>query len=218
MNFKAFFLFTLSCLAVITSMTGQSEWTLKKEVDGIKVYYREAADSPIKELKITFDVNTSLSGFMAAITDTEAYTKWIYKLSHAEVLDYISPSEIVYYYEMDFPWPLSDRDGITKTYFRQDPNSKVIYASNSIVEGYLPPKPGIVRLEITSVDWILTPVANQKISVEYYLSSDPGGSIPAWLVNWALDRGPVKSIKALKSMAEGEKYRLAQLAHVENAE
>lgn len=42
------------------TITSQPSWTFKKEKNGIKVYYREPADSRIKELKVTLQVKGSL--------------------------------------------------------------------------------------------------------------------------------------------------------------
>jgi hypothetical protein len=36
------------------------------------------------------------------------------------------------------------------------------------------------------------------VNVEYTLFADPGGSVPAWLINLFITKGPMESFKKLK--------------------
>lgn len=198
------------------SLFAQTEWELKKNVDGIRVYYRESTESDIKELKMIFDVEASLTTIMAVLNDAESFHKWIYNLKELKVLERPSDKELVYYYEMDFPWPLYNRDAIAESSYYQDPATKIIYTKNYARPDRLPEKDGVIRLELTDVKWKITPIDENYANIEYYLLSDPGGNLPAWLVNMALDRGPVKSMQAFRALLKEDKYRQKQLAWVQD--
>jgi hypothetical protein len=61
-------------LSVVSSFA-QSEWALKKNVDGFRVYYGESPNSRIKELKMDFEVQASLNTIMAVLNDAESFKR-----------------------------------------------------------------------------------------------------------------------------------------------
>jgi hypothetical protein len=202
-------------LSVVSSFA-QSEWALKKNVDGFRVYYGESPNSRIKELKMDFEVQASLNTIMAVLNDAESFKRWIYKLKELKVIDRPSARELTYYYEMDFPWPLYNRDGVAETSYFQDPETKIIYTRNNARPRLAPEKKGVIRLQLSDVKWKITPIGKERTHIEYYLLSDPGGNLPAWMINWALDRGPVKSMKAFQEMLTEEKYRQQKLSWIKD--
>ncbi len=52
--------------------------------------------------------------------------------------------------------------------------------------------------------------------MEYYIYSDPGGSLPDWLVNMALDVGPRETIKNIRGFVQQEKYKTAKVAYLKD--
>ena len=213
---------SLNALIVITlllfssALPAQSgQWKLKKEADGLKVYLRDAEDSNIKEVKIEATFDASLSAIIAVLKDVPAYTSWIYKCAKAERLEPAANTSSVYYCEIDFPWPLSDRDFIARSKLRQDPVSKHVFIDVKSSPAYLPEKDGIVRIETMNIHCEFIPVEDNKVRMNYRLHSDPGGALPAWLVNMAVDNGPVNTIKGIREMLKKDKYRDAKLAFLE---
>jgi len=199
-----------------TPDTISDEWELKKDHSGIKVYYRDSDKSDIKELRIVTEMDASLSAIMSLLYDVDLYTKWVYSCSESYIAKQLDQKELYYYSKMDFPWPLSDRDLIAHSSIQQDPKTGKIISSSKAVPKFLPENEGVVRLKTMQVRWELTPKQDGSVHVEYYLYSDPGGSIPAWVVNLGLDRGPVQSLLKFKSLLQEEKYKKAQLAFIKN--
>ncbi len=199
----------------IYSQTEQG-WELKKDVDGIKVYFRESAEGPIKELRISFDVEASLSTMVAVLKDIDAFPEWIYKCSEARVIEKKSDQEVYYYSVVDFPWPLTDRDAISYSKFYQDPKTKVIHTYNTAEPGLEPERRHKIRVKTMDIQWTIKPLSPHKAHVDYYMLSDPGGNIPSWLINFALDRGPVQSMKAYREMVKKPKYQHARLVAVQD--
>ncbi|MEM1121376.1 MAG: hypothetical protein AAGJ18_13070 [Bacteroidota bacterium] len=112
---------------------------------------------------------------------------------------------------MDFPWPLDDRDLIVRSTMNQDPITKVVRSESFNEPDYIPVKKGLVRIPSLHLWWEFTPKESGVVEVEYFLSSDPGGLIPAWMINLALDQGPTQTIKAFREILKKPKYRDAQL-------
>lgn len=199
--------------APLSAQTG--EWKLKKQADGLKVYLRDAENSNIKEVKIETTFDASLSSVIAVLKDVPAYSKWIYKCSAAERLEPGANTSSVYYCGIDFPWPLSDRDFIAKSKLRQDPNSKHVFIDVQCAPAYLPEKDGFVRIKKMNINYEFIPLPGNKVKMNYRLHSDPGGALPAWLINLAVDNGPVNTIKGMREMLKEDKYRNAKLAFLE---
>ena len=64
--------------------------------------------------------------------------------------------------------------------------------------------------------WTLLPGPGGWTYVEYYIYSDPGGSLPDWLVNMALDVGPRETIKNIRGFVQQEKYKTAKVAYLKD--
>ncbi|MCB0558573.1 MAG: START domain-containing protein [Lewinellaceae bacterium] len=188
------------------------EWKLKKEADGLKVYLRDAENSNIKEVKIEAIFDASLSSIITVLKDVPAYPDWIYKCAKSERMEPGTNTSSVYYCEVDFPWPLSDRDFVAKSALRQDPGTKNVYIDVKSAPAYLPEKDGLVRIATLNIQYEFIPLSENEVKMNYRLHSDPGGALPAWLVNMAVDNGPVNTIKGMREMLKQDKYKRAKLA------
>ncbi|MFN7119502.1 MAG: START domain-containing protein [Saprospiraceae bacterium] len=210
--------FTLLCLLAQSLLFAQSkntEWKLKKEVADLQVFMRNSESSDIKEIKVRFIANASLSNIVTALKDVPAFPEWIYNCAEARLLKRISETESYYYSRVAFPFPMNDRDFIGHSKLWQDEQTKEIFVKVTGNYNYLPQEKGIVRLPKLSINWHITPLTVQKSLVEYHLVSDPGGSIPDWVVNMAIDKGPINTIKNFKDMLSKTKYRTAKLHYIQ---
>ncbi len=203
-------------LLSFTSHHSQSEWVFKKERDGIRVYTRDVQDSNLKELKITLQVEASMNSIVALIGDINAYQNWVYRCAKSKTLRQVSPTETIDYYIMDFPWPLSDRDMTVRSTFSQDPMSKAIISETISKNNVLQHSEEMVRIENHYNRWVFTPLSTNKVDVVYTLNSHPGGNIPDWLVNLAIDQGPMESMKRFRNMLKTKKYQLARVEGITN--
>ncbi len=212
---KQFFLFLIT-LFFISPIFAQKDWQFQKDTKGIEVYYRDSDDSFIKELKMTTVMDGSLSAVYSVLNDLPLYTTWIYGCDYAELVARPSDYEMHYYAITDFPWPMSDRDYVIKSTMTQDPETRVVSSTSIAVRDARPKKKNMVRLDDMKITWKMTPLKDKKVRIDYYLKSDPGGNIPAWAVNFALDRGPMQSMLRFKKLLKEEKYQTAQLSYIKD--
>lgn len=213
---KIYFCLVVMVLLFSNGLQAQdSEWKFKKEKEGIKVYLREIANSNIKELKMTTTMDASLSTLISALDDVEMYKEWVYRCADAKILKVINESEMIYYTKTDFPWPLSDRDVVTKATLSQDSVTKVITSFTKVYPNYFEEIDGVVRIPELEITWMFTPLSNGKVHLDYLLSSDPGGHIPAWAINLGIDQGPAQSIINFKKMLKKDKYKNKKLAYIQ---
>ncbi len=207
------------CIAMLLSPSlffaqNMDGWTFKNEKEGVKVYYRKTDD--IYELKLITSLKVSLSGLVTLFSEVENYPKWGYKVIESRQLKKVSDWEVYYYSKLDFPWPLDDRDIVVRSTMTQDPATGRITTSSIAEPNYLPAQKGVVRMTNAHTSWTLVPGPGGWTYVEYYIYSDPGGSLPDWLVNMALDVGPRETIKSIRNFVQQDKYQRAKLAYLKD--
>ena len=201
-----------------TLLAQDNPWLLKRNLPDMKVYYRDSPNSYIKELKITLDVESDLRTIMAVLNDVPVYPDWAFKCIESRVVKEVNDTEMYYYNEIDFPWPMSNRDLIAHSFVHQDPISKKISTRSESAHHMEPEKEGLVRVKLIEIRWEITPTGPNSAHIEYFLKSDPGGTIPAWMINLAIDKGPTTSMRGFRERLKMDKYKNAQLAYIQNLE
>jgi START domain len=111
---------------------------------------------------------------------------------------------------------MSDRDMIIYSELTQDPLTKTVVSSSYSRPDYLPEKEGRVRILNHFNQWHFKPLSAEQIQVTYLLKSDPGGSIPSWMINLAIDQGPLKSMQGFLQQLQDPKYKNARLPMIKD--
>lgn len=198
----------LICLAMLLfyDAWAQKTWKLISEKDGIYVYTQNLENSKFKAVRAVCTVDCGVSRVSYVLMDVSNTKDWVYATKVCKLLKKISPTDIFYYSEVELPWPVSNRDFIIRITLTQDPKTKIarIVAENH--PEYVPEKKNVVRIPKSSGNWILTPLGDGRTKVEYIIHVDPGGSVPAWMVNMLADVGPHSSFTKLKKEVKKEKY------------
>ena len=212
---KGFFI-SLFMVLTVTSASAQNDWKLSADKEGVKVYTSIVPDSKIKAVKVECDLNASQSQLVAVIMDINTATDWVYHVKSAKLVKQVSPSELYYYSEVSLPWPAANRDFVAHLTVSKDPSTKVITIDGPAVPGYVPIKKGIVRIDNSFGKWVITPLGADQVHVQYSIHVDPGGSLPAWLVNIFATDAPLKIFENLKVQLQKPAYKNTTLAFVEN--
>ncbi|MEO8171969.1 MAG: START domain-containing protein [Sediminibacterium sp.] len=202
--------FLVFLLFIYLACPAQGEWVLKSDKDDIKTYNRSVVDSKLNAVKIETVFTASLSQFVSVLQDVGSYDKWVYGSRSTRLLKEVSPSELVYYSEVDFPWPTTDRDFVSHVIISHDAQTHTVHVNAKNVQGWVPVKSKIVRIERSSGDWTITSLANGRIKVEYILQVDPGGDLPAWIINSFSSKGVVETFKNLREWIKKPGYANAR--------
>jgi hypothetical protein len=192
----------------------QDDWKLKTDKDGIAIFTRTFPDSKFKAIKVEVELDATLTQLVAVILDVNTGAEWVYSTKSSTLLKQVSPSELYYYSEVNVPWPAANRDFIAQLKAVQDSHSRVVTIYGPTFPDYLPVKKDIVRVRRSEGKWIISPVAKRKIKVEYTLRVDPGGDLPAWLVNMFATKGPYESFKKLKEQLQKPMYANVRLPFI----
>ncbi|AYL96905.1 START domain-containing protein [Mucilaginibacter celer] len=196
--------------------TPDEPWALSSNKDGIKVYTRHIADSKIKAIKVECTLNATPAQLVAVLMDIKTCGEWVYHTKSATVIKTVSPSDIYYYSEVNIPWPVHNRDFIAHLKVTQDAKTKVVTIDAPVVSDMMPVKDGIVRVEHSTGRWVITPVDSSHVSIVYTLHLDPGGSVPAWLINMFAAQGPTESFIGLKKQLLKPAYKDVKLSYIQD--
>ena len=206
--------YVLAGLLMQTRVWGQDDWKLKSEKDGIFIYLRTFPDSKFKAVRVVVELDASLSQMVAVLMDVEAGVDWVYATKSCKLLKQVSPSELYYYSEVNIPWPAANRDFIAHLSVVQDAKTKVVTVYGPTVPEFVPMKKDIVRILHSEGKWIVSPSGAHKVKVEYTLRVDPGGNLPAWLVNLFAAKGPYESFTNLRRQLRKPVYVNARLPYI----
>jgi hypothetical protein len=195
----------------VTGVAQDKGWKLHSEKDGVQVFTQPVSNSAFKAVKAVGVVETSLSRIAYVLMDVKTTKEWVYGTKVCTLLKQMTPADLIYYSEVDLPWPASNRDFIIRITLTQDPVTKVMTIVAENMPKYITEKNGIIRIQRSSGLWYITPIDADHVRVEYILQVDPGGWIPAWLVNIVASTGPYQSFIGLRKQVKKEKYKDAKL-------
>jgi hypothetical protein len=194
------FLFFL--LSFAHNINPPGKWELMKEQNGIKMYSRSSEHSKFNDIKVEAEFPGTIQQIAAILLDVEKYTEWAYATKSSVLIKKISNTELIYYSEIDVPWPANDRDFYAHCKVTFDSSLHSMKLVSASIKNYQPEKKNVVRLAYSKGIWNVTAEGNKKIRIEYLLELDPGGNVPAWLLNLFSTKGPMETFLKLKQKME----------------
>jgi hypothetical protein len=180
------------------------DWHLERDKSGVKIYTRFIKGWDLKQFKAVVNIKTDLSSVEKTIRNAVGRNNWMYNTFDTKDIKKVSDNEIYSYSRVAAPWPVSDRDNVTK-YTYKKVSDKEIYVYLSNVNGIAPEKSGIVRIKRMEGYWHFKDLDNGFIQVSQIAVAEPGGSIPAWLANSAVIDSPYNTLLNMKNHIEAGK-------------
>ena len=196
--------FILIMTFVFTSMSplyaAEYPWQLRTSKEGISVYTRKVENSPILEFKATLILDAPLTTIIPLFEDVNKLTSWYYQCTSSELIKDEDEHNKVLYIVLHLPWPVAQRDSIfRRTKSSNNTNGSISYSIQALPD-LLPVKKGKIRVLMINSLWRFTPLAEGKTEISFSQHSDPGGSIPAFLVNEEAVDTPFESLKSFRQL------------------
>jgi hypothetical protein len=184
-----------------------ADWEKRAEEEGISVYGREVEGSRVREVKAEAVVDAPPAVCARVVSDCDRYTDIMPYTKESKIVSRENDKVFYFYTVIDAPL-VSLRD---YTLRMNDAGEKegVRKVTWAIANDKGPKeKDGVVRVTLNDGFWEFAPhEGGKKTRVVYYVHTDPGGSIPAWIANKANDSAVPNVLKSLRKAAKDARYQ-----------
>lgn len=185
-------------LCHVSSVKGQYNWVLKKDKEGIKVSSRHTDRSKFNDIKVEMDLPGNIYQLLNILLDVDKYSDWSYSVSKSELVKKLTPLKLVYHLEVTAPWPVTDRDLYAMFEVNIDSITRSIKILASGDSSYRPLIKDFIRIPHSKGVWDIRTVSSKIVHIVYILEIDPGGSVPAWIMNMFGIKAPFITFQNLK--------------------
>ena len=188
------------CLLLAGPVAAETRWQLVKEGHGIRIYTAVSGPRDFKSIKAVAVFEGTLEKFITVVLDIENQPNWVYGTRRSAILKKVSNREILYYVETDLPWPASNRDAVIRTRVKENQADNLLSVTAVGEPRAYPTQDKLVRVPHFSATWQVRTVGKNKLSLTYLLDVNPGGSLPPWIVNLFVTKGPYESFRKLSGL------------------
>ena len=194
----------LASFILVSVNTGsKTDWKLRRETAGVKIYTRNVEGSPFEEFKGVVTIpNTTLTSVLDVIMDVQHYPVNFPNCGSAQVLVQKSKYDDIHYITIKAPWPVTDRDAIYEASTTFSKNGRHAHVKLIPRGDYKEESKNFIRVHNGTGFWDLEEVAANTIEVVYQFHADPAGEIPAWLANSVSVSNPLRTLESLRSLAK----------------
>jgi len=192
---RIFFLLFFSLLSIIGS--AQYNWSLEKDNKGIKVYSADMANSAFKAIKVECTLQGDYLKLLSILSNVSGFSEWIYRTEFTKMVRKTSPGDFIYYSLTNLPWPMLNRDVVIRVKVNTDSLPKFLVIAGQDIPNEMDEIPTRVRVKHYKAYWKVTMPTASTVSILYILELDPGGSVPAWIANMFVDKGPYETFVKL---------------------
>lgn len=203
----------LCCWMVCSGGTAYcQEWKVVTRANGI-VGYTRPSGFPIDEVRAVGTVAAPLAALEAVLRDIPAEKRFGYRCAEAYRIDIpglmITPDAFPIYYRMDLPYPVQDRDTIWHVRFSYNRDKEILKAKLQAIDSNYASHDGIVRMRKGYATFTLKARGPGQTEVDYTAQCDPGGTLPAFLVNMILKDFAPTTIAKLREVVKDQTYMAA---------
>ncbi|MEP6595216.1 MAG: START domain-containing protein [Ginsengibacter sp.] len=178
----------------------QHDWELSKDKNNIKVYTRKTDSSVFKSVKVEAILAGTPEKLADILMGVERNIKWVYHTKTLRLIKRYNNNELIYYAETTLPWPMKNRDQAIRINLFPDSINRKLKITTVGEPNAIPATKGIVRVPYFLGIWQVNAIDNKRISIQYYLNVDPGGSIPGWIANMFVAKGPYETFINLSKL------------------
>ena len=204
----ALVLCAISLLATARADDAGTDWREASRSHGLVIYNRSKANSNVHEIKAVGTIDAPPWVVKNVIDDADHYASFMPYVAECRVISRDSAS-IVSYQRLSLP-VVSDRDYVLqiRDESRRGDNGEIVYINRwKSTEAGIAEKPGIIRVKINEGSWVLEPAdSGKRTQATYFIYTDPGGKLPAWIINKSNSNVIPKVFDAVRKAAADPKY------------
>ncbi|MCH2058341.1 MAG: hypothetical protein MK214_17365 [Thalassotalea sp.] len=176
-------------------------WRLERSKENLKIYSAKSDVGSILSIKAELEVESTLSGFLLFLQDTENIPSWLDNANHSQVLSQISQNKNRFVTYFDGVWPVKPRHMVIESEIVQNDDLSIdIFVTDSTFkddgEKQIAEDRKSIKITVHRAHWHISPIAkenhnatsqatpqNTRLLIAYQFQADPNGALPSWLVN-----------------------------------
>ena len=201
----SFIIFALLLSSAFLHAKQVEDWTLRKEKNGIQVYTKKRPKSNLYMYKVKTQINASLQRVYEQIIDFRENLKYMELVDSLKFLNHREDISYINYIRFDMPWPVTNREMVMEMDIHRHKDS--IHLVSNDLPGYVEQNKNYIQVEDFSEEWLIKYDTNEKvthITIQGWVN--PGGDIPAWIVNLFSVRTPFRFISGILSEIKEDGY------------
>lgn len=207
MNIASLTIVALMATTLTSVGSGGPGWKQVANVDGVTVYQRNNEGTRVHEIKAEGFIEAPVSRIIEVLKDVEKYPEFMPYMIKTQRVGSAGPDAEYVYHLIDPPL-VDERDYTLKITSKMDPTTGVYVREWHMTPeaGGPPPQKGVIRLELCDGSWELEPAGNNRTHVTYWVYTDPGGAVPAWIANKANSKSMPDVLNALGKRSVDPKW------------
>ena len=194
-------------LGLSTVQANSADWKKVVTEDGVTVYEKDVGE--MVAFRGEGLVTAPIGKLLYVIEDSAHWKEWIENFDKGYLIEKKSDFHKIFYQAFDSPFPASDRDIVYEARTRRDAKTGKVYVEMRSVLHPKAPKTVGVRVNLKYTRYEITPLKEGRLHVVLETLSNPGGSLPDFLVNWAQRDYPVKLFQGLRRQVKKNHAKLA---------
>ncbi|XP_055476392.1 phosphatidylcholine transfer protein isoform X1 [Psammomys obesus] len=191
--------FREACAELHQPALAGAKWQPLLEASGLTIYRLLDQKTGLYEYKMFGILEGCSPSLLADVyMDLDYRKKWDQYAK--ELCEKECSGQMVAYWEVKYPFPLSNRDYV---YTRQrrdldvDGRKVHVVLAQCICVPQFPEKSGVIRVKQYKQSLAIESNGKKGSRVFMYYFDNPGGQIPSWLINWATQNGVPNFLKDL---------------------
>jgi hypothetical protein len=187
-------------------------WHLESEYDGIQIFSARVLGTKIVPFKAVAEVPASIEEISAVLEDESRRSEWVARLGESVLLERLSDYEQTNYVRMRLPWPLTDRTALVRVSIDVAEGGHVVtIAGRSTRCCVHPALPELVRAEVFESTFQMARLRfGTRVTALVFV--DPGGNLPAWVVNLFTGYEARRTLTGLRRQVDRRLYSPAAIA------
>jgi hypothetical protein len=207
-------LFGLLSILRLTSPAQAAEapgnWRLMSQGEGregVTTWSRRVDGLAVKAFRGSTDMHQTVPVILAVLADIPKLPLWIYQCQLARQLPGLPLNHT--YVQFKGMWPAAERDVLMHSTVSQQDDGSILLESRQ-ADGYAL-QDGFVRVPYLHNSFRLMPLKGGWTRLTFETQVDPGGLLPAWLINLVATQAPVVTIDGLRRQAKLPAYQIKSL-------
>ena len=207
-------------LLVISKIAVADEWHLEKDKNGVRAYTRDMPGSAVRQFKVETNLPVPMDVVLAVFEDFKRYREWKFQVEISGELSQPNETTWFHYQGQDLPFPASNRMFVLKSQLQVKDKNTIIIETHAVPEycnnAQLNTCAAVIDFDALVVkvadgDTLVQQTANGSTHVVWTQHVEPGGSIPAWMINKMLVDSPWEAFNSLRQYVKTPRYANAKL-------